>query len=248
MRHVRTSGGSSHVGREIAQKGSVARGGSDCCSLPQLKSPNPTLIALVAPWARKPAKGRAKKGQTHQRQSEYSHCHDRKVPPQQDIRDREPEACRFPPPPPNPAELSRSPCPRHLRAVMPRCARLSHELRPRRRGAVPASLAPTRPRTPRRRPPPPPGLPTCCSFFLADYCEYCDISLTHSSVPGRKQHHTGRKHIMNYIEYWASYQAALPTTPPPSAYRPPPRPRACPCPRTPVEAHHTSTPMPPPLT
>ena len=156
---------------------------------------------------------------------------------------------RADPVPPEPSPSCRAALlARHLRAVMPRCARLSHELRPRRRGAVPASLAPTRPRTPRRRPPPPPGLPTCCSFFLADYCEYCDISLTHSSVPGRKQHHTGRKHIMNYIEYWASYQAALPTTPPPSAYRPPPRPRACPCPRTPVEAHHTSTPMPPPLT
>ena len=40
------------------------------------------------------------------------------------------------------------------------------------------------------------------------YCEYCDISLTHSSVPGRKQHHTGRKHIMNFIEHWAHYQSA----------------------------------------
>ena len=43
------------------------------------------------------------------------------------------------------------------------------------------------------------------------YCEYCDISLTHSSVPGRKQHHTGRKHIMNFIEYWANFQQAVPT-------------------------------------
>ena len=58
------------------------------------------------------------------------------------------------------------------------------------------------------------------------YCEYCDISLTHSSVPGRKQHHTGRKHIMNYIEHWAGYQAALPETVPAqfklNANRPPP--------------------------
>ena len=44
------------------------------------------------------------------------------------------------------------------------------------------------------------------------YCEYCDISLTLSSVPGRKQHHTGRKHIMNFIEHWAHYQSALPET------------------------------------
>ena len=50
------------------------------------------------------------------------------------------------------------------------------------------------------------------------YCEYCDIALTHSSVPGRKQHHSGRKHIMNVIEYWSQFQAALP------APRPPPRP------------------------
>ena len=41
------------------------------------------------------------------------------------------------------------------------------------------------------------------------YCEYCDISLTHSSVPGRKQHHSGRKHIMNFIEYWAAFQSAV---------------------------------------
>ena len=60
--------------------------------------------------------------------------------------------------------------------------------------------------------------------IFADYCEYCDISLTHSSVPGRKQHHTGRKHIMNYIEHWAGYQAALPTMP--TARPPPPRPGA----------------------
>jgi hypothetical protein len=45
------------------------------------------------------------------------------------------------------------------------------------------------------------------------YCEYCDISLTHSSVPGRKQHHSGRKHIMNVIEYWSQFQSALPSTP-----------------------------------
>lgn len=49
------------------------------------------------------------------------------------------------------------------------------------------------------------------------YCEYCDISLTHSSVPGRKQHHSGRKHIMNVIEYWAQFQAALPSAPRPTA-------------------------------
>ncbi|EOD10442.1 hypothetical protein EMIHUDRAFT_215646 [Emiliania huxleyi CCMP1516] len=54
------------------------------------------------------------------------------------------------------------------------------------------------------------------------YCEYCDIALTHSSVPGRKQHHSGRKHIMNVIEYWANFQPALPTAPPPGAQRPPP--------------------------
>ena len=41
-------------------------------------------------------------------------------------------------------------------------------------------------------------------------CEYCDISLTHSSVPGRKQHHSGRKHIMNFIEYWSNFQPAVP--------------------------------------
>lgn len=53
------------------------------------------------------------------------------------------------------------------------------------------------------------------------YCEYCDISLTHSSVPGRKQHHSGRKHIMNYIEYWAQWQAAVPQhTPRPAPARP----------------------------
>ena len=67
--------------------------------------------------------------------------------------------------------------------------------------------------------------PAADSFSIfADYCEYCDISLTHSSVPGRKQHHTGRKHIMNYIEHWAGYQAALPTMP--TARPPPPRPGA----------------------
>ena len=64
------------------------------------------------------------------------------------------------------------------------------------------------------------------------YCEYCDISLTHSSVPGRKQHHTGRKHIMNFIEHWAHYQSALPETVPaqfnPNANRPPPPPGAPP--------------------
>ena len=74
------------------------------------------------------------------------------------------------------------------------------------------------------------------------YCEYCDISLTHSSVPGRKQHHTGRKHIMNYIEHWAGYQAALPTAPPPRPVMPgragantPPPPRT---PRPCMLRHH----------
>ena len=72
---------------------------------------------------------------------------------------------------------------------------------------------------------PSPRVPPLTSPLLcADYCEYCDISLTHSSVPGRKQHHTGRKHIMNYIEHWSNYQAALPTGPPAGSRPPPPRP------------------------
>ncbi|KAL3893396.1 MAG: hypothetical protein SGPRY_014262 [Prymnesium sp.] len=62
-----------------------------------------------------------------------------------------------------------------------------------------------------------------CAAMPRYYCEYCDISLTHSSVPGRKQHHSGRKHIMNYIEYWAAYQSAVPAHNPaqrPTAPRP----------------------------
>ena len=70
----------------------------------------------------------------------------------------------------------------------------SHESHP---GVTPgAARGPPRPLEPRAMP--------------RYYCEYCDISLTHSSVPGRKQHHSGRKHIMNFIEYWAAFQTAVP--------------------------------------
>ena len=36
-------------------------------------------------------------------------------------------------------------------------------------------------------------------------------------MPGRKQHHSGRKHIMNFIEYWANYQKAVPDVHVPAA-------------------------------
>ena len=77
------------------------------------------------------------------------------------------------------------------------------------------------------------------------YCEYCDISLTHSSVPGRKQHHSGRKHIMNFIEYWAAFQSAVPTRdvrPPPGDVSRRPVPPSGPPPRGP---HPPSGPVPP---
>lgn len=41
------------------------------------------------------------------------------------------------------------------------------------------------------------------------YCEYCEIFLTHSSAHGRRQHSSGRKHIMNVIDYYASFQLQL---------------------------------------
>lgn len=41
------------------------------------------------------------------------------------------------------------------------------------------------------------------------YCEYCEIFLTHSSAHGRRQHSSGRKHIMNVIDYYADYQLQL---------------------------------------
>ena len=34
------------------------------------------------------------------------------------------------------------------------------------------------------------------------YCEYCGIYLTQSSPMGRKQHSTGRKHMLNKIDYY----------------------------------------------
>ncbi|KAJ1622597.1 U1 zinc finger-domain-containing protein [Pavlovales sp. CCMP2436] len=41
------------------------------------------------------------------------------------------------------------------------------------------------------------------------YCEYCEIFLTHSSAHGRRQHNSGRKHIMNVIDYYANFQLQL---------------------------------------
>jgi U1 small nuclear ribonucleoprotein C len=41
------------------------------------------------------------------------------------------------------------------------------------------------------------------------YCEYCEIFLTHSSAHGRRQHNSGRKHIMCVIDYYANYQLQL---------------------------------------
>lgn len=58
------------------------------------------------------------------------------------------------------------------------------------------------------------------------YCEYCEIFLTHSSVGGRRQHNSGRKHIMNVIDYYAKFQLQLREAagaPPPSL---PPNPGA----------------------
>ncbi len=54
------------------------------------------------------------------------------------------------------------------------------------------------------------------------YCEYCQINLPNASAHGRKEHHKGRKHIMNYIEYYLPFQDALPPTPPPPRPTPPP--------------------------
>ena len=34
------------------------------------------------------------------------------------------------------------------------------------------------------------------------YCDYCKISLAHSSMSGRRQHNMGRKHIQAKIDYY----------------------------------------------
>jgi len=34
------------------------------------------------------------------------------------------------------------------------------------------------------------------------HCDYCDISLAHSSMTGRRQHNAGRKHIQNKIDFY----------------------------------------------
>ncbi|KAH0483963.1 MAG: uncharacterized protein KVP18_004571 [Porospora cf. gigantea A] len=39
------------------------------------------------------------------------------------------------------------------------------------------------------------------------YCEYCDITLTHSSPAGRRQHNAGRRHIQNKVEFFRNLLA-----------------------------------------
>jgi len=34
------------------------------------------------------------------------------------------------------------------------------------------------------------------------YCEYCDITLSHCSPKARYEHNTGRRHIINKINYY----------------------------------------------
>ncbi|KAG8464608.1 hypothetical protein KFE25_009976 [Diacronema lutheri] len=78
------------------------------------------------------------------------------------------------------------------------------------------------------------------------YCEYCEIFLTHSSAHGRRQHSSGRKHIMNVIDYYADFQLQLRETtegaplPPVGMPLPPPLPQ-------PGGAGMFSLPVPPPL-
>lgn len=97
------------------------------------------------------------------------------------------------------------------------------------------------------------------------YCEYCEIFLTHSSAHGRRQHSSGRKHIMNVIDYYADFQLQLRETTdgallPPGAHAPgqpgatqPPACRLAPA-LTPSHSvpparvpHAVGMPLPPPL-
>lgn len=34
------------------------------------------------------------------------------------------------------------------------------------------------------------------------FCEYCGVYLSQSSPKGRKQHLTGRKHVINKVDYY----------------------------------------------
>ncbi|KIK67953.1 hypothetical protein GYMLUDRAFT_801268 [Collybiopsis luxurians FD-317 M1] len=51
---------------------------------------------------------------------------------------------------------------------------------------------------------------TCCSPHLHQtimpkhYCDYCDVFLTHDSASVRKAHNSGRNHLANVKDYYAS--------------------------------------------
>ena len=38
--------------------------------------------------------------------------------------------------------------------------------------------------------------------YLALFCDYCDVYLTHDSMSVRKDHNSGRNHIRNVVDYY----------------------------------------------